>query len=94
MGIDGVDGRNTKSNHIMEVQQRLGIEAARISIIDVINYTMSSHGMTIDLRHMMLLADLMTYKVILLEIFSSSKNMLDSFNVRLTSLMDTFFFLS
>nr|XP_009800353.1 PREDICTED: DNA-directed RNA polymerase III subunit rpc1 [Nicotiana sylvestris]XP_009800354.1 PREDICTED: DNA-directed RNA polymerase III subunit rpc1 [Nicotiana sylvestris] len=62
MGIDGVDGRNTKSNHIMEVQQRLGIEAARISIIDEINYTMSSHGMTIDLRHMMLLADLMTYK--------------------------------
>ncbi|XP_075113086.1 DNA-directed RNA polymerase III subunit 1-like [Nicotiana tabacum] len=62
MGIDGVDGRNTKSNHIMEVQQRLGIEAAMISIIDEINYTMSSHGMTIDLRHMMLLADLMTYK--------------------------------
>ncbi|PHU11107.1 hypothetical protein BC332_18037 [Capsicum chinense] len=62
MGIEGVDGRNTKSNHIMEVQQTLGIEAARVSIIDEINYTMSSHGMTIDLRHMMLLADLMTYK--------------------------------
>ncbi|CAN4119963.1 unnamed protein product [Withania somnifera] len=62
MGIEGVDGRNTKSNHIMEVQKTLGIEAARVSIIDEINYTMSSHGMTIDLRHMMLLADLMTYK--------------------------------
>ncbi|XP_055835771.1 DNA-directed RNA polymerase III subunit 1-like [Solanum dulcamara] len=62
MGIEGVDGRNTKSNHIMEVQQTLGIEASRVSIIDEINYTMSSHGMTIDLRHMMLLADLMTYK--------------------------------
>lgn len=62
MGIEGVDGRYTKSNHIMEVQHTLGIEAARVSIIDEINYTMSSHGMTIDLRHMMLLADLMTYK--------------------------------
>ncbi|KAL3354961.1 hypothetical protein AABB24_019178 [Solanum stoloniferum] len=62
MGIEGVDGRYTKSNHIMEVQNTLGIEAARVSIIDEINYTMSSHGMTIDLRHMMLLADLMTYK--------------------------------
>lgn len=67
MGIEGVDGRYTKSNHIMEVQNTLGIEAARVSIIDEINYTMSSHGMTIDLRHMMLLADLMTYKVLLLE---------------------------
>ncbi|KAM3303404.1 hypothetical protein P3S67_014434 [Capsicum chacoense] len=58
---DRIDGRNTKNNDIMEVKQTLGIEAARVSIIDEINYTMSSHGMTIDLRHMMLLADLMTY---------------------------------
>ncbi|KAF3663733.1 DNA-directed RNA polymerase III subunit RPC1 [Capsicum annuum] len=62
MGTEGSDGRNTKNNDIMEVKQTLGIEAARVSIIDEINYTMSSHGMTIDLRHMMLLADLMTYK--------------------------------
>lgn len=27
-----------------------------------ITYTMSSHGMSIDVRHVMLLADLMTYK--------------------------------
>ncbi|PHT34474.1 DNA-directed RNA polymerase III subunit RPC1 [Capsicum baccatum] len=61
MGTEGIDGRNTKNNDIMEVKQTLGIEAARVSIIDEINYTMSSHGMTIDLWHMMLLADLMTY---------------------------------
>ena len=29
-----------------------------------INMTMKSHGMSIDARHVMLLADLMTYKVI------------------------------
>ncbi|KAG8374810.1 hypothetical protein BUALT_Bualt10G0034300 [Buddleja alternifolia] len=62
MGIQGVDGYNTDSNHILEVQQTLGIEAARTKIIEEIQYTMSSHGMTIDIRHMKLLADVMTYK--------------------------------
>ncbi|CAL5026703.1 unnamed protein product [Urochloa decumbens] len=62
MGTPGVDARNTKSNHIMEMSSTLGIEAARRSIIDEIQYTMKSHGMNIDVRHMMLLADLMTYK--------------------------------
>ncbi|EPS62830.1 hypothetical protein M569_11956, partial [Genlisea aurea] len=62
LGIQGVDARNTKSNHIMEVFQVLGIESARRQIIDEIQYTMSGHGMTIDIRHMMLLADLMTFK--------------------------------
>ncbi|KAL5581146.1 hypothetical protein UlMin_013588 [Ulmus minor] len=60
MGTEGVDGCNTKSNHIIEVQQTLGIEAARTCIIDEIEYTMKSHGMSIDNRHMMLLADVMT----------------------------------
>nr|GMD70111.1 endoribonuclease Dicer homolog 2-like [Ipomoea batatas] len=62
MGTAGVDGFNTTSNHIMEVNQVLGIEAARRSIVNEIQYTMSSHKMRIDLRHMMLLADLMTFK--------------------------------
>lgn len=62
MGTPGVDAMKTKSNHIMEVNRTLGIEAARRSIIDEIQYTMKSHGMNIDSRHMMLLADLMTYK--------------------------------
>jgi len=62
MGTPGVDARITKCNHIMEMNSTLGIEAARRSIIDEIQYTMKSHGMNIDVRHMMLLADLMTYK--------------------------------
>ncbi|GJN27196.1 hypothetical protein PR202_gb15195 [Eleusine coracana subsp. coracana] len=62
LGTPGVDARNTKSNHIMEMNKTLGIEAARRSIIDEIQLTMKSHGMNIDARHMMLLADLMTYK--------------------------------
>nr|GMD07746.1 DNA-directed RNA polymerase III subunit 1-like isoform X1 [Ipomoea batatas] len=62
MGTDGVVGCNTKTNHIMEVNQVLGIEAARKGIIGEIKYIMKQHGMTIDVRHMMLLADLMTFK--------------------------------
>ncbi|KNE68594.1 hypothetical protein AMAG_12759 [Allomyces macrogynus ATCC 38327] len=60
MNTDGVDGKETRSNHIMEVQQVLGIEAARNTIIDEIQNTMKSHGMTIDPRHVMLLGDTMT----------------------------------
>lgn len=63
MSIEGVDGRKTSSNHVIEVCQTLGIEAARTCIIDEIQYTMQSHGMSIDKRHMMLLADVMTVRV-------------------------------
>ncbi len=38
----------------------LGIEAARQTIMKEIKYTMESHGMSIDRRHITLLADLMT----------------------------------
>ena len=63
LGTPGVDAKRTKSNHILEVNKTLGIEAARRSIIDEIRYTFENNNMMIDLRHMMLLADLMTYKV-------------------------------
>ena len=36
-----------------------------------INMTMKSHGMSIDARHVMLLADLMTYKVLATTLFIS-----------------------
>ncbi|GAB4824483.1 DNA-directed RNA polymerase III subunit 1, variant 2 [Ancistrocladus abbreviatus] len=62
MGVDGVDGCKTESNHVMEVQATLGIEAARNCIIKEIRKVMQSHSMEIDIRHMMLLADLMTFK--------------------------------
>eukprot|EP00744_Colponema_vietnamica_P003968 GILI01006003.1.p1 GENE.GILI01006003.1~~GILI01006003.1.p1 ORF type:complete len:1223 (+),score=408.56 GILI01006003.1:351-3671(+) len=62
MGIPGVDGTKTTSNHVMEVVQVLGIEAGRSTIMNEIKYTMESHGMSIDDRHMYLLSDTMTYK--------------------------------
>jgi len=62
MAMAGVSGTQTTTNHVMETEKTLGIEAARFSIMAEIKYTMGSHGMTIDERHIMLLADCMTYK--------------------------------
>jgi DNA-directed RNA polymerase III subunit RPC1 len=62
MTTDGVVGRETTSNHICEIQAVLGIEAARATIASEIQYTMGKHGMTIDPRHVMLLADIMSCK--------------------------------
>ena len=62
MCTDGVIGSKTKTNHVLEIYEVLGIEAARKSIVDEIDYTMSKHGMSVDPRHIQLLGDVMTYK--------------------------------
>lgn len=64
----GIIGEHTTSNHVIEVAKVLGIEAARRTIINEIQYTMKSHDMIIDPRHVMLLGDVMTYKVWLVNI--------------------------
>jgi DNA-directed RNA polymerase III subunit RPC1 len=58
-----VVGEYTSSNHVTEVAQVLGIEAARRTIIKEIQFIMESHGMIVDPRHVMLLGDVMSYKV-------------------------------
>lgn len=68
LGTTGVDWKNTTSNHIMEVARVLGIEAARHAIAQQINFTMAGHGLSVDHRHLMLLADLMTFKGVVLGI--------------------------
>jgi len=62
MGCNGIDGLNTKSNHIMDMQDVLGIEAARSIIASEISFIMKSYGITVDRRHLMLLSDVMTFK--------------------------------
>ncbi|CAD7700847.1 unnamed protein product [Ostreobium quekettii] len=62
MGVTGVAGCYTQTNHVMEVARVLGIEAGRKKIISEIRDTMEHYGMVIDNRHTMLLADCMTYK--------------------------------
>jgi len=49
-------------NNAIIIAEVLGIEAARGSIISEILNTMSEHGIELDRRHVMLLADLMTYR--------------------------------
>lgn len=58
--IDGVDATRTISNNIFEVSDVLGIEAARSAIINQVQFTMEEQGLGVDVRYIMLLADLMT----------------------------------
>ncbi|KAF2073163.1 hypothetical protein CYY_005516 [Polysphondylium violaceum] len=62
MATHGIKGTHTTSNHIMECEKTLGIEVARSTIMSEIQMIMESHGMSIDSRHVMLLADLMSFK--------------------------------
>ncbi|RVE54554.1 hypothetical protein evm_000675 [Chilo suppressalis] len=60
MATYGVDGRKTTSNNILEVYHTLGIEAAKSTIISEIQAVMAGHGMSVDRRHVELLAGQMT----------------------------------
>jgi len=58
--IEGVDPYRTTTNDIQSVGRVLGIEAARNMIIQEANNTLSEQGLNVDLRHIMLVADVMT----------------------------------
>lgn len=60
MNTEGVDPHTTHTNSVIETLQVLGIEAARSKIITEIQEV--TKGLSIDPRHMYLLADVMTYK--------------------------------
>ncbi|MFW9983561.1 MAG: DNA-directed RNA polymerase subunit A'' [Candidatus Odinarchaeota archaeon] len=56
----GVDTTRTVSNHIHEIAETLGVEAARQIIIDEAKSVLDEQGLDVDIRHIMLVADLMT----------------------------------
>ena len=58
--VEGVDADNVMTNSILEVADVLGIEAARNSIIHEAMGTLGEAGQDVDIRHIMLVADLMT----------------------------------
>jgi len=62
MGAPGVNGLHTTTNHLIEVEATLGVEAARTQIKSEISYIMNAYGIGIDPRHLMLLSDIMTFK--------------------------------
>ncbi|MFH1307647.1 MAG: DNA-directed RNA polymerase subunit A' [archaeon] len=57
--IKGVNRDKTVSNNIREVEEVLGIEAARQVIMNEVNKVISSQGLDINERHLKLIADAM-----------------------------------
>ncbi|AQL42415.1 DNA-directed RNA polymerase subunit A'' [Halorientalis sp. IM1011] len=61
LGIEGVDASRTTCNNIHEIHRNLGIEAARESIIEETMNTLEEQGLDdVNIRHLMLVADIMT----------------------------------
>ena len=58
--VEGVDPYRTTTNDIQSVYRTLGIEAARNMIITEAYNTLMEQGLNVDLRHIMLVADIMT----------------------------------
>jgi len=58
--IAHVDKKSTSTNSILEIYEVLGVEAARNAIINEASRTLEEQGLTVDIRHIMLVADLMS----------------------------------
>jgi DNA-directed RNA polymerase subunit A' len=60
--VNGVDQTRTTTNNIYEVNMALGVEAARTALVREIISTLEEQGLEVDIRHILLVADLMTSK--------------------------------
>ncbi len=60
--IEGIDKFRTSTNDIYEIENVLGIEAARNAIIHETSRTLGEQGLSVDIRHIMLVADMMTHQ--------------------------------
>jgi len=60
LDIEGADPYRTTTNDIHAIARELGIEAARNTIIQEAYSTLSEQGLNVDMRHIMLVADVMT----------------------------------
>jgi DNA-directed RNA polymerase subunit A" len=57
--VHGVDMTRTRTNNISEISEVLGIEAGRNAIIDEALSTLREQGIDVDVRHIMLVSDMM-----------------------------------
>ena len=57
--VEGVDISRTYTNNISEIYDVFGIEAARNAIIKEATSTLGEQGLTVDIRHIMLVSDIM-----------------------------------
>ncbi|MDS0260806.1 DNA-directed RNA polymerase subunit A'' [Haloarcula sp. S1CR25-12] len=61
LGIEGVDASRTTCNNIHEIYRSLGVEAARETLINETMNTLEEQGLDdVNVRHLMLVADIMT----------------------------------
>ncbi|HEY7508049.1 MAG TPA: DNA-directed RNA polymerase subunit A' [Nitrososphaera sp.] len=60
--VDGIDTSRIATNNVYEIWQTLGIEAARTALVKEVTNTLEEQGLEVDVRHIMLVADLMTSK--------------------------------
>ncbi|MEM3626979.1 MAG: DNA-directed RNA polymerase subunit A' [Candidatus Bathyarchaeia archaeon] len=58
--VYGVDTTRTTTNNIHEIAKTLGIEAARNALIQESKAVLEEQGLDVDVRHVMLVADMMT----------------------------------
>lgn len=62
INLDYVDEYNTVTNHINEFLKMYGIEATKQLLIDEMINTLKSGGADVNIRHVILLINIMTYK--------------------------------
>jgi DNA-directed RNA polymerase II subunit RPB1 len=62
MSVEGVDFRRVKCNHITEVYEVLGIEAARNALCRELRHVISFDSSSVNYRHLALISDVMTYR--------------------------------
>ena len=60
LDLEDVDPTKTSTNSVEEIYETLGIEAARNAIVKEAHDTLSEQGLTVDIRHIMLVSDMMT----------------------------------
>jgi DNA-directed RNA polymerase subunit A" len=60
LDIAGVDAGRTTTNSVFEIYKVFGVEAARAALIMEASRTLSEQGLGVDIRHLMLVSDVMT----------------------------------
>ncbi len=60
LDVQGVDPTRTTTNHVHEIAKTLGVEAARNATIIEAMGVLEEQGLDVDIRHVMLVAEMMT----------------------------------
>jgi DNA-directed RNA polymerase subunit A' len=58
--VEGVDTSRTSTNNIHEIAKTLGVEASRNALVNEAKGVLEDQGLDVDVRHVMLVADMMT----------------------------------